>query len=154
MIYKAYPSAGAATQDLLAHDHFVAHVGSGDMRIHLRSAKHATLESGINLASELELIWNLEHTSCSDSKIRGLSAQNSSDNKVEVLLGIAEELRQEVKALQVTVKDMQAKYVPASVCTTPMTSLSEPQVRFRTEACWECGCTRQLRRNCPHLQGN
>lgn len=154
MIYKAYPSADAATQDLLARDHFVAHVGSGDMRIHLRSAKPATLESAINLASELELIRNLEHTYCSDSKVRGLSAQNSSDNKVEVLLGIVEELRQEVKALQVTVKDMQVKFMPATVRTTPMISSSEPQVRFRTEACWECGCTRHLRRNCPYLQGN
>lgn len=150
LIYKAYPSADGATQDLLARDHFVAHVGSGDMRIHLRSAKPATLEGAINLASELELIRNLEHTQWSDSKVRGLSVQNSSDNKVEVLLGMVEELRQEVKALQVTVKEMQTK----SVRTTPLKNSSEPQDRFRAEACWECGCTRHLRRNCPYLQGN
>lgn len=150
LIYKAYPSADGATQDLLARDHFVAHVGSGDMRIHLRSAKPATLEGAINLASELELIRNLEHTQCSDSKVRGLSVQNSSDNKVEVLLGIVEELRQEVKALQVTVKEIQVK----SARTTPLKNSAEPQDRFRAEACWECGCTRHLRRNCPYLQGN
>ncbi len=43
LIYKAYPSVDAATQVLLALDHFVAHVGSGDMRIHLRSAKPQNL---------------------------------------------------------------------------------------------------------------
>lgn len=56
LIYKAYPLADAGTQDLLERDYFVAHVGSGDMRIHLSSAKPTTLESAINLASELELI--------------------------------------------------------------------------------------------------
>lgn len=124
------------------------------MRIHLRSAKPATLESAINLASELELIRNLEHRHCSDSKVHDLSAQNSSYNQVEVLLGIVEELRQEVKALQVTVKDMQVKFMPVLVCTTPMISSSEPQVRSQTDAFWECGCTRHLHRNCPYLQGN
>lgn len=157
LIYKAYPSADVATQDLLARDHFVAHVGNGDMRIHLRSAKPATLESAINLASELELIRNLEHTQCLDTKVRGLSTQNPpSDNKVEVLLSMVEELRQEVKALQVSVKEMQTTQIknrssPAPIA--PKLSLSEPPVRARTDACWECGCTRHLRRNCPYLQG-
>lgn len=47
---------------MLACDHFVAHVGSGDLRVTLRSAKPSTLESAINLASELELIRSLEHS--------------------------------------------------------------------------------------------
>lgn len=125
------------------------------MHIDLRIAKPATLEGAINLAPELELIRNLEHTHCPDSKVRGLSVQNSySDNKLEILLGIVEELCQEVKALQLAVNDMQAKNSPVSAPATPLMSLSEPQVCLRTNACWECDCTRHLRRNCPYLQGN
>lgn len=37
------------------------------------------------------------------------------DNRVEVLLGIVEELRQEVKMVQVTVKELQGKTMSAPV---------------------------------------
>lgn len=60
LIYKAYPSADNVTRDMFARDHFVEHVGSGDLRIHLRSQKPDTLEQAINIAAELELrAWKL-----------------------------------------------------------------------------------------------
>ena len=46
--------------------------------------------------------------------------------RIQVLLGIVEELHQEVKAIQVTVKDIQVK----SARTTPLKNSSETQDRF------------------------
>lgn len=73
LVSKAYSSANGPTQDLLAREHFVAHVGVGELRIQLRSAKPATLEAAINLASELELIRDLEQSQTSaNAKIHGV----------------------------------------------------------------------------------
>ncbi|KAL0153018.1 hypothetical protein M9458_051617, partial [Cirrhinus mrigala] len=56
LVAKSYPVANGETQDLLAREHFIAHVGTGELRIQLRSARPTTLEAAINLAFELELI--------------------------------------------------------------------------------------------------
>lgn len=53
---KAYSSVDVLAQDLLACDHFMANVGSGELRIQLQSAKPLTLEDAINIATELEII--------------------------------------------------------------------------------------------------
>ncbi len=61
---------------------FVAHVGTGELRIQLRSARPATLEAAINLASELELIRELERSqTTSELKVRGVSNNNPNDTK-------------------------------------------------------------------------
>lgn len=43
------------TQDLLAMDHFITHVGCRILHVTLSSAKPATLAAAINLTAELEL---------------------------------------------------------------------------------------------------
>ncbi|KAK0132001.1 hypothetical protein N1851_033191 [Merluccius polli] len=61
LVASAYPTADPNTQDLLARDQFITHVGSRDLWVSLRSAKPVTLEAAINLASKLELIRDLEN---------------------------------------------------------------------------------------------
>jgi hypothetical protein len=111
LISKAYPSVDNATRDLLARDHFVAHIGCADTRIHLRSVKPATLEGAINLASELELIRSLERNSALPNvKVCGVvndSVGPARDGQMQALMGMVEGLRQEVKTLQSTVKILQ-----------------------------------------------
>nr|XP_014341586.1 PREDICTED: uncharacterized protein LOC106702805 [Latimeria chalumnae] len=67
---KAYPAYDPGTQDSLAKDHFIAQVGSGELRIQLRSAKPKTLEEAINLASELDQIHELERKDSIFPRIR------------------------------------------------------------------------------------
>ena len=57
---KAYPSVDLPTRDMLAKDQYTAKIGNGDVRVQLRSAKPKSLESAIELASELEQIKMLE----------------------------------------------------------------------------------------------
>lgn len=168
LVARAYPSADLHTQDLLAKDHFIAYVGSGDLRISLRSAKPATLETAINLASELELIRGLENSHLvQDAKVRGISEHKAKDNEqVETLLGVVEGLRQEVKSLQAAVQVLTSNPVyPASTSVSASVPPRQPvnthgNVVAKREAvqhkggCWECGCDRHIRRNCPYLQGN
>lgn len=49
------------TQDLLARDHFITHVGCRILHVTPRSAKPATLAAAINLTAELELIRGLRN---------------------------------------------------------------------------------------------
>lgn len=161
LIYKAYPSADNVTRDMFARDHFVEHVGSGDIRIHLRSQKPKTLEEAINIAAELELIKNLEVTHIShDTKVRAVTDKSPSDKQMEQLLGVVEGLRQEVKTLQHTVTSLQP---PAHMMRRDRDEerrrgrqggLERSTPASARDGCWECGCTRHLRRNCPYLQGN
>lgn len=162
LITKAYPSADNNTRDLFARDHFIEHVGSGDLRVQLRSAKPSTLEEAVNLASELELIRSLERNcSVADTKVR-VVAESFTDNKqMETLLGVVEGLRQEVKTLQQTVQSLQAcvERPPSgrrNVAPETWGQIGGAMDRScrDQEACWECGCNRHLRRNCPYLQGN
>lgn len=158
LIMKAYPNADNDTRDLFARDHFIEHVGSGELRINLRSNKPSTLEGAINLASELELIRSLEHTRLdSDTRVRGVVEKSPHDKQMEVLLGVVEGLRQEVKTLQGTVQSMR----PHDRTTTPSerSGVGAPRAQnswgpSRGDVCWECGCNRHLRRDCPYLQGN
>ena len=57
---KAYPSVDSHTRDMLAKDQFIAKIGSGDVRIQLRSAKTESLENAMDLASDLEQMKALE----------------------------------------------------------------------------------------------
>ncbi|XP_029914978.1 uncharacterized protein LOC115364535 [Myripristis murdjan] len=168
LVARAYPSADLNTQDLLARDHFITHVGSGDLRISLRSAKPATLEAAINLASELELIRGLENSHLTqDAKVRGVSEPKSkSDEQMEVLLGVVEGLRQEVKVLQTAVHAFKSNLVhpvpvqaaapppPPQAVGTPGNVTVKREAMEQRGGCWECGCNRHIRRNCPYLQGN
>lgn len=164
LVMKAYPSVDPNTQDVLAKDHFITHVGNGELRVSLRSAKPRTLEEAINLAAELELIRSLE-SSClaSDAKVRGVVEKSASDERIDTLLGVVESLRQEVKSLQTTV---QAIADPNKLACTP-TPIAAPfshtvkapvlpskRDADRSGGCWECGCNRHIRRDCPYLQGN
>lgn len=159
LISKAYPSAGGATQDLLAREHFVAHVGVGELRIQLRSAKPATLEAAINLASELELIRDMEQgQTANKAKICGVSS-SSPDPQMTVLLQTVESLRQEVKSLKVTVDKLSASQDgnrPTPVVRTPRVGPQAPSraPKERSDVCWECGCNRHWRKDCPYLSGN
>lgn len=165
---KAYPSADNATRDMLARDQFLTHFATGDFRISLRRAKPKTLEDAIDLASEIELLKNLEQTHLmSDAKVRGVVEHKpKSDEQMTVMLGMVEELRQEVKALRTTVSNMQHQQSMKNASPGPFSTelgreprdsaLQGPMTRARGVGggCWECGCTRHIKRDCPYLQGN
>ena len=108
---------------MLAKDHFVANVGSGDLRVSLRSAKPITLEAAIGLAAELELIKGLESGLTPDARVRGVVEKPASDERINTLLGVVEGLRQEVQSLQVTV---QAMAKPSKAAPTSATTMLAP----------------------------
>ena len=164
---KAYPTADNYIRDMLARDQFFTHFSSGEFRISLRSAKPKTLEEAIDLASEMELLRNLEQTHLMpDAKVRGVVEHKpKSDQQMEVLLGMVEELRQEVKHLRTTVTNIQqsSKNATSTMFSRESGRASrnnvEPQgpltqARGAGDGCWECGCSRHIKRNCPYLQGN
>ncbi|XP_041964789.1 uncharacterized protein LOC121723285 [Alosa sapidissima] len=164
---KAYPTADSCTRDMLARDQFLTHFATGDFRISLRRAKPDTLEDAIDLASELELLRNMEQTHLMpDSKVRGVVVEHKpkSDEQMQMMLGMVEELRQEVKSLRVTVSNMQqsmANPTPTQFSREPGreprnsgSQGSADRVRGAGGGCWECGCTRHIKRDCPYLQGN
>lgn len=151
LVARGYPSADPHTQDLLARDHFITHVGSGDLRVSLRSAKPTTLEAVIDLTTELELIRGLENNHLAqDAKVRGVSEQKTKgDEQIETLLGVVEGLRQEVKSLQSVVQTLKSNPVGSvPVPATVITPSSQPDIAVfrcqpteRAGGCWECGCT-------------
>lgn len=162
LIIRAYPAADNDTRDLFARDHFIEHVGNGDLRVNLRSAKPPTLEGAINLASELELIRSLEHNQVpTDARVRGVVEISGQNKQMELLLGVVEGLRQEVKSLQSTVQSLQPAPADSSRTQQPVASTSVPRQnrwaqdrRERGEVCWECGCNRHIRRDCPYVKLN
>lgn len=156
LVIRAYPSADSHTQDLLARDQFITHFATGDFRINLRSAKPPTLEAAINLASEMELLRTLEQSQViPDAKVRGVLEKSKSDERIEGLLVVVEGLRQEVKSLQTAIHTLQAA-PKMTLANPPPTTAPGPSQggRERNGSCWECGCNRHIRRDCPYLQGN
>lgn len=90
--------ANGDTQHLLAHKH----VGTGEQ---LHSARPSTLEAAINLASELELIRELEHSQTRPvARVHGVFTSN--DAQMAILLETVESFSQEVRALQVTIQNL------------------------------------------------
>lgn len=172
LIFKAYPSVDSTTRDLLARDHFIAHIGSADTRIHLRSVKPATLEGAINLASELELIRDLERSVAPpNAKVFGVVNENvgaAKEAQIQVLVTMVEGLRQEVKNLQTTVKILQDLTLNTNRSSQQLDTVNRRDIRTskmdsarmdfqnhdRSEACWECGCTRHFKKDCPYVSGN
>ena len=167
---RAYPSADDRTRDMLARDQFILHLATGDFRVSLRAAKPRTLEEAIDLSSEMELLRNLElsHHVTPEAKVMGVSnVKSSSEEQMGILLGVVEGLRQDVACLQSAVKNMQlTPKAPHPVQSTdpsggargrtsaPPSGAVSQGYRDNGGGCWECGCTRHLRRNCPYLQGN
>ena len=164
---KAYPTADDRTRDMLARDQFLTHFATGDFRISLRRSKPNTLEDAIDLASEIELLRNLEQTHLMpDAKVRGVVEHKSkSDAKMEVMMGVVEELRQEVKSLSISVSSIQRSMknsTSSQLSANPGRDSRDSglpqgpvtQARGAGGGCWECGCTRHMRRDCPYLQGN
>jgi len=155
---KAYPSVGVDTQDLLARDHFIAHVGNGETRIQLRSIKPITLEEAINIASEFELIQGLEKcTITPDARVRGLHI-SATESKVDALTEVVDTLRNEVQMLQKSVQQLR-EAVPTLVRNhvvepSVMSGVGKRPVQPLGGGCWECGCNRHIRRDCPYVQGN
>lgn len=161
LIIRAYPAADNDTRDLFARDHFIEHVGNGDLRINLRSAKPSTLENAINLAAELELIRSLEHNQVPDTRVRGVVEIPGQDKQMELLLGVVEGLRQEVKSLQSTVQSLQSATASSARTQRQDASTSEHRPnrwtldrRERGEVCWNCGCDRHIKKNCPYMKSN
>lgn len=161
LVVRAYPVVDYATQDMLARDHFVVHVGSGELRIQLRSAKPSTLEDAINLASEITPIRRLEgYSGAPVAQVCGVSGSGWDKDQAKTLLGVVEGLRQEVQALRAEVRALKAggflSQSGGSASISPLVVSSEPQVSARGErmVCWECGCDRHLRKDCPYVTGN
>lgn len=163
---KAYPTADNCTRDMLARDQFLTHFATGDFRISLRRAKPDTLEDAIDLASELELLRNMEQTHLMpDAKVRGVVENKSkNDEQMQMMLGMVEELRQEVKSLRTTVSNIQQSMVNPTTSPFFREPVREPRnsgsqgavdrARGAGGGCWECGCTRHIKRDCPYSQGN
>lgn len=165
---RAYPSADDRTRDMLARDQFILHLATGDFRVSLRAAKPKTLEEAIELSSEMELLRDLEQCHVTpEAKVMGVSVgKSSSEEQMGVLLGVVEGLRQDVASLQTTVKNMQlAPRAPKPFQPTehpggergrsvPPSGATSQGYRDNGGGCWECGCTKHIRRNCPYLQGN
>lgn len=161
---KAYPSADNGTRDMLARDQFLTHFVAGDFRVSLRRAKPKTLDDAIDLASEIELLKNLEQTHMtSDAKVRGVVEHKpKNDEQMAVMLGMVEELRQEIKSLRTTVSTLQQSMKNStssqSVGELGRDGAFSQRPLTRTGGagggCWECGCTRHIKRECPYLQGN
>lgn len=166
---RAYPTADECTRDMLARDQFILHFATGDFRVSLRGAKPKTLEDAIDLSSEMELLRDLEQTYVTpEARVRGVAAvtRAGSEEQMGVLLGVVEELRQEVRSLQSTVKTMQSAQKgqnPPNPTENPdgdrrgnvaPRAVTSRGFREVGGSCWECGCNRHLRRDCPYLQGN
>lgn len=164
---RAYPTADECTRDMLARDQFILHFATGDFRVSLRGAKPKTLEA-IEISSEMELLRNLEQTQMfPEAKVMGVSvAKSSSDEQIGLLVGMVEELRQEVRSLQSTVKAMQSAPKGPTLpgpsenpeggrrgSVAPSRAINR-EFRGAGGGCWECGCSRHLRRDCPYVQGN
>lgn len=168
LVRKAYPSLDDNARDMLARDHFVTHFASGDFRVGLKTAKPKTLESAVNLATEMELLRKLEHSGVvPDARVREVTENKSKvDERLETLLGVVEGLCQEVKTIQSSVQALQrASKTPSpsvppnapgvsSVDSRAPFSKSMAQGVPKRGVCWECGCDRHLRRDCPYIQGN
>ena len=174
---RAYPSADDRTRDMLARDQFILHLATGDFRVSLRAAKPKTLEEAIELSSEMELLRNLEqsHHVTPEAKVMGVShVKSSSEEQMGILLGVVEGLRQEVVSLQTAVNNMQltpkapnpGPYPEPPVgargpsggardrSSGPSSGAASQRYRDNGGGCWECGCNRHIRRDCPYLQGN
>lgn len=167
---QAYPSVDDGTCDMLARDQFITHFAVGDFRISLRAAKPKTLEAAMHLAAEMELLRNLEQTCVAPSaQVRGVAEDTCKTNqRLDALLGVVEGLRQEVKTIQSTVHSLQlapraavhAGLTPGSQSSSSapsgpsIPSMSGRRARNQTGVCWECGCDRHLRRDCPYVSGN
>ncbi len=74
-----------------------------------------------------------------------------------ILLETVESLRQEVRTLQVTVQNLTKTQVNnASSFRAPSHSVLQGFSRGQKgcgDVCWECGCERHLRKECPYVQG-
>lgn len=94
--------------------------------------------------------------------MRGLQI-SAAESKVDALTGVVDALRTEVQTLQKSVQQL-LEAVPTLLKSVPSRSNSvEPlitggvgnrQVQPLGGGCWECGCNRHLRRDCPYVQGN
>ena len=164
LVARAYPTADERTRDMLARDQFILHFATGDFRVNLRAAKPKTLEEAINLSSEMELLRSLEKTYLApESRVMGVSVtKSSSEVQMEMVLGMMEELRQEVRCLQSTVKSLQltpAPIVPPKL-ENPRNNqggqsrgLNRNRLQDAAGGCWECGCTRHQKRDLPLCTG-
>lgn len=161
MVFKAYPRADVDTRDTIACDHFIMHVGSGELRIQLRSAKPRNLEEAINLASEIELIRGLENSTIvppSEFAIQTVNAPETTASTVSKVLGIVEGLQKEIYQLKEVNQGRfreQRHQSPPPRNNGPL-RLLPPRIRRNQgdRQCWNCGSWRHLIRVCPELTEN
>lgn len=144
---------------MLAKDQFIAKIGSGDIRMQLRNAKPSTLDAAMDLASEFEHIKALEKKE-TVAALNMFSGEGPSDGiTANAVFTELRKLQEEVCALRTLVN-------PSNINSTKFDRPSRSNFsgrgrgnRRRSEsegprACWECGCTRHLRRDCPYVSGN
>lgn len=137
---------------MLAKDQYIAKIGNGDIRMQLRSAKPANLEAAIELASELEQIKNLE-------KKEIVAALNIFSDVALANTTMSSNMQAELHKLQQEVCELQAmanRPNGGRGTRFPPANRGRGRRTFDTPArtCWECGCNRHLRRDCPYVQRN
>lgn len=154
LVDKAYPCVDLATRDMLAKDQYIAKIGNGDIRMQLRSAKPRDLETAIEIASELEQIRALE-------KRETATVLNMFSDETQMDMS---SMQTELHRLQQEVCELRARADrpgPDQGRGRPNRSTFLPPNRGRgrptadgNRVCWECGCNRHIRSQCPYVQGN
>ena len=160
LVEKAYPSVDFNTRDMLAKDQFIAKVGSGDVRVQLRSAKPGNLETAMDLASEFEQIKSLEKKE-TVAALKMFSAEGPPDGITPgAMFTELRKLQEEVCALRslVNPSGMNVANHGGQQRVNPggrgRGGRWRPEGEGPSRACWECGCTRHMRRDCPYVSGN
>lgn len=153
LVDKAYPSVDLPTRDMLAKNQYIAKIGSGDIRMQLRSAKPINLEAAIELASELEQIKTLKKKE-TVAVLNVFSDEAQANATAPSMQAELHKLQQEVCELRAMAnrpnigRDTRSNFPP------PSRGWGRPTSDVLSRACWECGCNRHLHRDCLYVQGN
>lgn len=151
---KAYPTVDLPTRDLLAKDQYIAKIGNGEIRMQLRSAKPQNLEAAIEIASELEQIRALEKRET--TTVLNMFSEEAPRDMLSMQTELYK-LQQEVCELRARTdrpRSGQGRGRPNQSMVPQSNRGRERFTAAGNRTCWECGCDRHIRSQCPYVQGN
>lgn len=172
---KAYPDYSASTRNSLALDHFITHIGCSDLHMHLRKAVPKTLEEEISIATELDQIRQEELQESKDTtqyKVnmwdkQGYSASSwrqcqSSKRDGGTIADRGAVFGSEAATSEGNIPKQQSVsrffYISSGRCRGriqtgprfPGSGRGQP-TSTKSRACWHCGCSLHMKRNCPYM---